>query len=280
MNIRPSRARAFIRELQNFYHHHPKSKKRKSSEGKNSGSIQPYGRYGNAGKTSKTISAIAILWPVRGHFREEGCYGGGRCFHFPCSCANHPVDWDQDLLRENPSTDVFYSLILITKITISLPFILCTFPVEKQKANQNTDIDAKIGAIRGSAAWCVNLSPVFQHVACLSLIGWNETNNIWNCVSVAQGSFCIAHNQLDHIAPYFQNMILSKKDLERWKSGEIGTATCFKTAFHFGNVKAGKGLSSRTFWWGISVTRSGGFSYIRREKSSNRRAPHQHVLLD
>ena len=33
----------------NHHHHHPESKKRKSSEG-NSGSIQPYGRYGNAGK--------------------------------------------------------------------------------------------------------------------------------------------------------------------------------------------------------------------------------------
>ena len=44
-----------------------------------------------------------------------------------------------------------------------------------------------------------------------------------------------------------------------------------------GSVKTGciakKGLSSRTFWWGFSVTRSGGFSYIRREKSTNRSAP-------
>ena len=58
------------------------SKKRKSSEG-NSGSIHPYGRYGNAGKTSKTISTIAILWPVKAIF-EEGRYGGGRYFCFPC----------------------------------------------------------------------------------------------------------------------------------------------------------------------------------------------------
>ena len=39
-------------ELRNIYHHHPESKKRKSSEA-NSGSIHPYG---NAVKTSKTIS--------------------------------------------------------------------------------------------------------------------------------------------------------------------------------------------------------------------------------
>ena len=27
--------------------------------------MQPYGRYGNAGETSKTISTIASLWPVK-----------------------------------------------------------------------------------------------------------------------------------------------------------------------------------------------------------------------
>ena len=52
------------RELKNIDHHHPGSKKRKSSEG-NSGSIQPYGRYGNAGKTSDSTSTIATLWPVK-----------------------------------------------------------------------------------------------------------------------------------------------------------------------------------------------------------------------
>ena len=53
------------RELKiTYHHHHPESKNRKSSKG-NSGSIQAYGRYGNAGKTSKGISTIAILWPVK-----------------------------------------------------------------------------------------------------------------------------------------------------------------------------------------------------------------------
>ena len=42
----------------------PESKKRKSSEA-NSGSIHPYGRYENAVKIRKTISTIAILWPVK-----------------------------------------------------------------------------------------------------------------------------------------------------------------------------------------------------------------------
>ena len=60
----------YNRGLQNIYHHHPESKKRKSSEG-NSGSIHPYGRYGNAGKTSKTISTIAILWPVKAIFEKR-----------------------------------------------------------------------------------------------------------------------------------------------------------------------------------------------------------------
>ena len=56
-------------ELKNIYHH-PESKKRKSSEG-NSGSIHPYGRYGNAGKTSTTTSTIAILWPVKAIFEKR-----------------------------------------------------------------------------------------------------------------------------------------------------------------------------------------------------------------
>ena len=51
-------------ELRNIYHHHPDSKIRKSSEA-NSGSIQPYGRYGSAVKTSKPVSTIAILWPAK-----------------------------------------------------------------------------------------------------------------------------------------------------------------------------------------------------------------------
>ena len=60
-----------IRELKNIYHHHhPESKKRKSPEG-NSGSIQPYGRYGNAGKTNKSMSTIAILWPVKAIFEKS-----------------------------------------------------------------------------------------------------------------------------------------------------------------------------------------------------------------
>ena len=60
----------FCWELRNIYHHHPESKKRKSSEAK-SGSIHPYGRYGNAVKTRKTISTIAILWPVQAIFERR-----------------------------------------------------------------------------------------------------------------------------------------------------------------------------------------------------------------
>ena len=57
-------------EMRNIYHHHPESKKRKSSEA-NSGSIHPYGRYENAVKTRKTISTIAILWPVKAIFEKR-----------------------------------------------------------------------------------------------------------------------------------------------------------------------------------------------------------------
>ena len=56
--------------MRNIYHHHPESKKRKSSEA-NSGSIHPYGRYGNAVKTRKIISTIAILWPVKAIFEKR-----------------------------------------------------------------------------------------------------------------------------------------------------------------------------------------------------------------
>ena len=57
-------------ELRNIYHHHPESKKRKSSEA-NSGSMHPYGRHENAVKTRKTISTIAILWPVKAIFEKR-----------------------------------------------------------------------------------------------------------------------------------------------------------------------------------------------------------------
>ena len=53
-----------------YHHHHPESKKRNSSEA-NSGSIHPYGRYGNAVKTRKTMSTIEILWPVKAIFEKR-----------------------------------------------------------------------------------------------------------------------------------------------------------------------------------------------------------------
>ena len=53
----------------NIYHNRPESKKRNSAEG-SSGFIRPYDRYGNAGKTSKTIPTIAFLWPVKAIFEK------------------------------------------------------------------------------------------------------------------------------------------------------------------------------------------------------------------
>ena len=60
----------YIKNSMGIYHHRPESKKRKSSEA-NSGSIHPYGRYGHAVKTTKTISTIAILWPVEAIFEKR-----------------------------------------------------------------------------------------------------------------------------------------------------------------------------------------------------------------
>ena len=90
----PKRSTLWLRSehklgMRNIYHHRPESKKRKSSEA-NSGSIHPYGRYGNAVKTRKIISTIAILWPVKAIFEKRGRYGGGRCFDFPCQNPLNP----------------------------------------------------------------------------------------------------------------------------------------------------------------------------------------------
>ena len=52
------------------YHHHPESKKRKSSEA-NSGSIHPYSRYGILKKTRKTMPTIAVFWPVKAIFEKR-----------------------------------------------------------------------------------------------------------------------------------------------------------------------------------------------------------------
>ena len=77
LSLRPSKASIATSqsvsqnwELRNIYHHHPESKKRKSSEA-TSGSIHPYDRYGNAVETRKTISTIAILWPVKAIFEKR-----------------------------------------------------------------------------------------------------------------------------------------------------------------------------------------------------------------
>ena len=72
-----------------IYQHHPDSKKRKSSEG-NPGSIHPYGRCVNAGKTGKTHVYHSDSLACQAHFREEGSYGGGRYFHFPCYSRADP----------------------------------------------------------------------------------------------------------------------------------------------------------------------------------------------
>ena len=64
------KSNTLIWELRNIYHHNPESKIRKSSDA-NSGSINPFGRYGNAVKTSKTISTIAFLWPVKAIFEKR-----------------------------------------------------------------------------------------------------------------------------------------------------------------------------------------------------------------
>ena len=56
--------------MSTIIYHRPESKKRESSEA-NSGSMHPYGRYGNAVKTRKTISTIAILWLVKAIFEKR-----------------------------------------------------------------------------------------------------------------------------------------------------------------------------------------------------------------
>ena len=58
-------------------------KKRKSSD-RNPGSILPYySRYGNAGKTSKTTSTVAILWPFKASFEDSAATVEADTFVFP-----------------------------------------------------------------------------------------------------------------------------------------------------------------------------------------------------
>ena len=84
-------------ELSNIYHHHPESKKRKSSEA-NSGSIHPYGRYENAVKTRKTISTIAILWPVKAIFEKRAATVEVDTLISPALfCQRIPAFWTQNL---------------------------------------------------------------------------------------------------------------------------------------------------------------------------------------
>ena len=49
----------------------PPREQEKKISGANSGFIHPHGRYGNAVKTMKTISTIAILWPVKAIFEKR-----------------------------------------------------------------------------------------------------------------------------------------------------------------------------------------------------------------
>ena len=58
-------------ELGNIYHHHPESKKRKSSEA-SSGSIHPYGRYENAVKTGVGFRGVGFRTCVHTSWIEGG----------------------------------------------------------------------------------------------------------------------------------------------------------------------------------------------------------------
>ena len=88
-------------ELRNIYHldHHPESKKRKSSQ-ENSGFIHPYGRYGNAAKTRKTISTIAILWPVKAIFEKRAATVEVDSFLSPALWENNDNNCFLNELRE------------------------------------------------------------------------------------------------------------------------------------------------------------------------------------
>ena len=64
----------------------PREQERKSSEAK-LGSIHPYGRYGNAVKTWKTISTIAVLWPVKAIFEKRAATVEVDSFASPETCS-------------------------------------------------------------------------------------------------------------------------------------------------------------------------------------------------
>ena len=76
----------------------PRAQEKKSSEAK-SGSIHPYGRYGNAVKTRKTISTIAILWSVKTIFEKRAATVEVDTFVSPCCGPFGPAPVPRALLK-------------------------------------------------------------------------------------------------------------------------------------------------------------------------------------
>ena len=64
----------------------PREQEKKSREG-NFGAIQPYDRYGSAVASSKTISTIAILWPVKAIFEKRATMVEVDAFIYPVFLA-------------------------------------------------------------------------------------------------------------------------------------------------------------------------------------------------
>ena len=80
-----------IWELRNIYHHHHPESKKENLQEENSGFIHLYGRYGNAVKTRKTISTIAILWPIKAIFEKRAATVEVDTFISPVNCFENRI---------------------------------------------------------------------------------------------------------------------------------------------------------------------------------------------
>ena len=124
----------------NIYHHHPESKTRKSSEG-NTGSIHPYGRYGNAGKTVKSRSTTTVLWPVKAIFEERAATVEVGTFIFPVSVSSQQWTLSQSLsISQSVPSNKGGSFLLATGVFLLTterlpynPFRCSAAPVSKKQ---------------------------------------------------------------------------------------------------------------------------------------------------
>ena len=147
-------------ELRNIYHHHhPESKKRKNLQRKNSGFIHPYGRYENAVKTRKTISTIAILWPVKAIFENRAATVEVDSFVSPDLRTTPFARWRQKG-QESQKKDPAYQ-ILPYSIRFSMQKFLAILPAPMNLQSEELKKAVAVSEEKSPAAF-PQARPMFQ----------------------------------------------------------------------------------------------------------------------